>query len=146
MVWKKKKLWSEQTCNSDELFHEIGMVRLQPEVISCTEWTVLIVLVWDGVLATDVVVCVVWVNGNGDVPIYKTKSKHFSRKKTTTNIKQQKQAGTAEKKSGVRMVAILLKNDRECEWMLKMLLPLVCRELGEALTVVVFVVVDFGGE
>lgn len=27
-----------------------------------------------------------------------------------------------------------------------MLLPLVCRELGDVLTVVVFVVVDFGGE
>lgn len=58
----------KQTCNSDELFHEIGMVRLQPEVISCTEWMALVVLVWDAVLVTDVVVGVVWVNGNGDVP------------------------------------------------------------------------------
>lgn len=74
------KKTNKQTCNSDELFHEIGMVRLQPEVISCTEWTELIVLVWDGVLATDVVVCVVWVNGNGDVPTY-TESNNFQKKK-----------------------------------------------------------------
>lgn len=65
---KKMQRRHKQTCKSDELFHEIGMVRLQPEVISCTEWCVFVVFVWDDALATDVAVCVVWVRGNGDVP------------------------------------------------------------------------------
>lgn len=65
---KKMQRRHKQTCKSDELFHEIGMVRLQPEVISCTEWCVFVVFVWDDALATEVAVCVVWVRGNGDVP------------------------------------------------------------------------------
>lgn len=75
----------KQTCNSDELFHEIGMVRLQPEVISCTEWMALVVLVWDAVLVTDVVVGVVWVNGNGDVP-KSDDNRIFFRKDTEKNV------------------------------------------------------------
>lgn len=78
--WTRKKLcgikravsiflFAEQTCKSDELFHEIGIVRLQPEVMSCAEWIALAALVWDGMLVADVVV---WLMGNDAEPILAT--------------------------------------------------------------------------
>lgn len=86
----------EQTCKSDELFHEIGMVRLQPEVMSCTEWIVFVVLVWDDVLAADVVV---WVIGNDVAPTFET---IFGRKKSYFLKMTQSQFEPNEKKKGMR--------------------------------------------
>lgn len=59
------------TCNSEvdafKLFQNNGTVRLQPDVISCTECVELVVFVCDNVFATDDVECsVVCANGNVD--------------------------------------------------------------------------------
>lgn len=94
------------------------MVRLHPEVISCMEWIALVVLVWYDVLATDVAVCVVWVSGSGDVPICKK----------------------------LRDKMLYEKKLMQIECWKKEELPLESRELGDAETVVFFVLVDFGGE
>lgn len=62
---------ASRTCKSEvdafKLFQNIGTVRLQPDVISCTECAALVVFVWDNVFATDDVECsVVCANGNVD--------------------------------------------------------------------------------
>lgn len=60
-----------QTCKIEvdafKVFQNNGTVRLQPDVISCTECDALVVFVWDCVFATDDVErSVVFANGNVD--------------------------------------------------------------------------------